>query len=100
MVRLLSYSLLLSFFVLLTPRETWHECDHDEHHHDVHQSSETHVEKDDCFACDFDLGIVSTPVLATFNFQKTDYPKGVARNVPGLELDAFSSFSLRGPPQV
>ena len=27
------YSLLLSFFVLLTPRTIWHDCDQDSHSH-------------------------------------------------------------------
>jgi hypothetical protein len=100
MIRLISYSLLLSFFVLLTPRTAWHECEHDEHHQNVHQSSETHVEQDDCFACDFDLGFISQPIATVFFFEKTHFPKNIAPSTTVLYLVSNYSFSRRGPPQT
>jgi hypothetical protein len=98
MIRLISYSLLLSFFVLLTPRDVWHDCHHDDHHHEIEQSSETHAEQDDCFACDFDLGFYtfSSPYFFSLN-QRFNYenPKRILSRLNDFE--GFS-FSLRGPP--
>lgn len=98
MIRILSYSLLLSFFVLLTPRVAWHECEHDEHHHVIDKSSETHIEQGDCFVCDFDLGFYTytSPYFYTLNERVN------SRNSEGIlsrlnDFDGFS-FSLRGPP--
>jgi hypothetical protein len=108
MIRLLSYALLISFVVLLTPRDLWHDCKHEAHHHeeltslhdDQGHDSETELAEDDCFACDFDLGVISSPVQASFNFDKVVYPNKVVIGVLRIDLNTPFVFSLRGPPQI
>lgn len=100
MNRLLSYALLLSFFVLLTPRIVWHDCEHEDHHHEIEQNSETHAEQDNCFVCEFDLGFISQPVIASFYFEGPVYPNQKDSQTFKLFLQSFDSFSRRGPPQA
>lgn len=98
MIRVLSYSLLLSFFVLLTPRVAWHDCEHDEHHQQIEQSSETQAEQDDCLACEFDLGFftINSPNFISYNDQViVGNSKQILSSLNNFE--GFS-FSHRGPP--
>lgn len=89
------YALLLSFFVVLSPREFWHECDN---HHEVHAKNEVHLEQTDCFACDFDLGIISVPYLHFFIFEKPKFSKFDITSFSFFNAKEFNSFLLRGPP--
>jgi hypothetical protein len=96
---LLSVSLLISFLVLLTPRTVWHECKHHdlEHHH---ASNEQTFDQNDCFACDFDLGIISQPTFIRFIFDKVVYVDQTYTAFSFFTKDKFQQFSHRGPPTV
>lgn len=91
------YALLLSFFVVLSPRELWHDCDE---HHKVHVNNEVHLEQKDCFACEFDLGIISVPYLHFFSFEKQIFLKFDITRIPFFHVKEFDSFLLRGPPII
>ena len=99
----IAYSLLLSFFVLVTPRTLWHNCEHTTHSHsssskDPH--SLNHIEKKSCFACDFDLGFVDQPgSIVSFAFKKF-YPKTVEKPLLTASKIVLPLFSKRGPPRV
>lgn len=99
----IAYSLLLSFFVLLTPRQWWHDCDHVSHSHqstsdDPHQA--VHLEKKDCFACDFDLGIIGEPEMVVRFFSRKTYINHVNDHVKSIEVEKIKDHSHRGPPCI
>ena len=100
---LIAYSLLLSFFVLVTPRTFWHTCEHSIHSHsstskDPH--SLNHIEKKSCFACDFDLGFVDQPSsILSFSFKKF-YPKSIEKPLITSNKVVLPLFSKRGPPRI
>jgi hypothetical protein len=95
--RVASYLLLFSFFVLLTPRDLWHDCDHD---HSVQSSHEKKIDKDDCFACDYGLGVIA----ATSDFNHIPFYNKLAlkNNLVESHLsdERFYLFLHRGPPQA
>jgi hypothetical protein len=99
----IAYSLLLSFFVLVTPRTLWHNCEHTTHSHsssskDPH--SLNHIEKKSCFACDFDLGFIDQPNLISYVVQKQYFPLNVKVLFSKYISSTFDNFSHRGPPIV
>ena len=100
----ITYCLLLSFFVLLTPRDIWHECEHHavEHHEMDHQHSSTNQSFEDgnCNVCDFDLGIISQPTFIRFIFDKVVYVDQTYTAFSFFTKDKFQQFSHRGPPTV
>lgn len=93
----LVYALLLSFFVVLSPRELWHDCDN---HHEVHSKNEVHLEQKKCFACDFDLGFIDKHTVAVYIFSKSHFPKYTPLVESHFVINEFHSFSHRGPPNA
>jgi hypothetical protein len=86
--------LLLGFFIALTPRSWWHDCDS---HHDIEISGKVHVEKDNCFVCDFDLGELEQPFHFQFNFNTAFNSFSLLKDVYSFN-SSLSGFSHRGPP--
>lgn len=99
MKSIIAYSLMLSFLVLLTPRSIWHECEHHDLEH-KHSSNEQTYDQNDCFACDFDLGIISQPSFIQFIFEKNVYVNRTYTAFSLFTKDKFQHFSHRGPPTV
>jgi hypothetical protein len=99
----IAYSLLLSFFVLVTPRTLWHECEHTTHSHSTNSKdphSLNHIEKKSCFACDFDLGFVDQPgSVLSFAFEKF-FPKSIEKPFITAYKTELPHFSERGPPRI
>jgi len=99
----IAYSLLLSFFVLVTPRTLWHNCEHTEHQikkekYDSHTVIK--LENKSCFACDFDLGFVNQPgSIFSFSFKKF-YPKSIEKPLITANKVVLPLFSKRGPPRI
>jgi hypothetical protein len=91
---IIAYTLLASFFVLLTPRKIWHDCDH----HKVIDSSEIHFDKDECYACDFSLSVVSQPQVFTYYFIKAYFTKFDLTLSSLYFKKKFEHFPHRGPP--
>lgn len=93
-------SLLLSFFVVFTPRFFWHSHDHDEEITllNVKQSNSSHFDAGDCFVCDFNLSLFT--VHDTYSFFK--HNNAVIPKPLNSILAIFSEFwgysALRGPP--
>ena len=99
----IAYSLLLSFFVLVTPRILWHNCEHTEHQI-INEKNDSHavikLENKSCFACDFDLGFVDRPgSIVSFSFLKF-YPKNIEKPLITATKIVLPLFSQRGPPRV
>jgi hypothetical protein len=92
--KVIAYCLLLSFFVVLTPRSFWHDCDH---HHSSNQK-ETVVKEKDCFACDFSLGIIDQPQQFNYRFNKSYFAKFDLTIASLYFKKKFEQFSHRGPP--
>ncbi len=99
----ITYSLLVSFFVLVTPRTLWHNCEHPVHSHvtkndDPH--SVNHLEKKSCFACDFDLGLADQPTQIVSFFTPKKHVNRTNELISSIENSAFTLFNKRGPPTV
>jgi hypothetical protein len=107
---ILSYLLLSSFVVLLTPRDIWHDCDHDhEYDHsertaffstdENHSASDAPQSiEDDCFACDFDLGFFTHNQPQFLTLLERCHCENAVRILSRFKEDPNYSFSLRGPP--
>jgi len=102
----LAYILLIAFGVLLTPRTFWHECsgDHADHSievsdHDHSDSHEVHFDKK-CFACDYDMDVVTNPISFKYRFQEPNYlvSQELAQNL--VSLQKVETDYLRGPPRA
>jgi hypothetical protein len=94
-----SILLLLNLFVLLTPRELWHDCDHHVVHHEK-SSSKSVIDQKDCFACDLELGVCSGPQTPLF-FTDRNYPfDQFIFNEMSFEEGVCLLQTLRGPPQI
>jgi hypothetical protein len=97
-VQWLSYLVLFGFFAVLTPRSFWHDCE-DHKTIESHNSDET-IAQDDCFVCEYDLGIIQQPTFLVFRFSKITYP--IANDLPVKNYFrlSFEYFSRRGPPMA
>lgn len=93
----ITYSLLLSFFVLLSPRNLWHEC---EDNHTFHSNSEVHLENEDCFACEYDLGVILQAPDFFISFAKPIFNKFEITLENQHLPSKFEHFSHRGPPII
>lgn len=110
MKQLLTYLLLLSFVVLLTPRSLWHDCDHDhdEHNHDFVEYSSidndhdgSHHEpvmEEDCIACDFDLGYFTKHNSQFYSIIERVHCENTDRILARLSDEKGHTVNLRGPP--
>ncbi len=98
--RWISYSLLLSFFVVLTPRSLWHDCDTETHSHysTSNEKSKVHFEQKDCFACDYDLGFIDQPKYFQISFPKIQFHKYNQLLKAQYIASKFDFFLKRGPP--
>ncbi len=92
----ISLFILLGFFIAITPRFWWHDC-HD--HNEVELSGKVHFEKDNCFACDFDLGEIETPFQLNFNFSASSSLYDIVDEAFSFN-SSLKGFALRGPPSL
>ena len=96
-------SLLLSFFVLLTPRTLWHHCDENSHSHASElkkNTSNTLSFKTKCIACDYDIDFMEFTSINLCHFKQKPSEK-LSKQLYSCFLDSdFSSFSHRGPPTI
>jgi len=97
-IRILSVLLLVNFFVLLTPRDWWHHCNHNEAIEFSH--SDTHFDDGSCNFCDFDLGFFTIHNFHFFTVKKQVYSVVSEAEIANRELAAIQSFLLRGPPSI
>lgn len=100
MNQIFSYLLVVSFFTLLVPRDMLHECSHKDLSHKFEHHDETQIDQEDCFVCYFDLGQISQPLITTFHFEKSIYPKNPDSKEQDNYLKADFFFGRRGPPQL
>ena len=94
--KIISGLLLLTFFVLLTPRDWWHECDHKQF--STTTLSESHFDDGSCDICDIDLGFFTIQSILFFRSDKPTLPTVVSAGLLDKENTPYLSFSLRGPP--
>ncbi len=99
MKKLILYLVIFAFSFLLIPASFWHECNelHPTHKNDI--PGETHIEKGDCFVCDFQIFPVENQNFFHFKFSKINHFQFTARYFE-IDLIYLESISLRGPPQV
>ena len=102
--RWVSYILLFSCVVLLTPRTFWHSCSHS-HFLENKKSSEKHIvsfnsKEVACTFCDFDLSLTEEPFLVDFSFQRSIFPVST-QYISDLPHYQFLFQNLRrGPPTI
>ncbi len=96
--RILSVLLLVNFFVLLTPRDWWHHCDH----HEVidFSHSDTHFDDGSCNFCEFDLSLFTVHKFHFFTPKKQLFIAVSFTEIANKEQAAIQSFLLRGPPSI
>jgi hypothetical protein len=95
--KIISGLLLFTFFVLLTPRDWWHECDHKQF--STTTLSESHFDDGSCDICDIDLGFFTVQSILFFRSDKPSILSEVLAELLDNESTINLSFSLRGPPQ-
>jgi len=95
-IRILSVLLLVNFFVLLSPRDWWHHCEHHEETEFSH--SDTHFDDGSCDFCDFDLSHFTIHNPQFFSPQKVAFFTIEKLNSSNFQQEAFNAFLLRGPP--
>ncbi|MFM7681354.1 MAG: hypothetical protein ACKO7P_01225 [Bacteroidota bacterium] len=97
--RIVSIILLLSVFILNTPKSWWHDC---EHKIETSNSKEKNfTEKSvDCDFCDHDLSAFTVHNYDFFKIQKTfvTFHKNIF--FEDFSLPAFDLHTLRGPPSL
>lgn len=91
------FTLLTSFLVLWTPRELWHDCDQHTDHADRNELS---ISQKECFACDFELCTIDSPVqINSFSFERFYvFVDAVRSEIP--DLTTLFTRLHRGPPTV
>jgi hypothetical protein len=94
--KIVSGLLLFTFFVLLTPRDWWHECNHKQF--STTTLSESHFDNGSCDICDIDLGFFTVQSILFFRSNKPALPSEVYAKLLDKESTTHLSFSLRGPP--
>lgn len=103
---LLTYLLLTSFVVLLTPRDFWHDCHHGHEHSSElnsdldfcdNDSSSAELEEN-CYVCDFDLGLFTAGNPTFFSFIERIHSENSVLLLSRLGDNKPSALSLRGPP--
>ena len=102
--RWVSYFLLFSCVVLLTPRTFWHSCSHS-HSLENTKSSKKHIvsfnsKEVACTFCDFELSLTEEPFLFDFSFQRSIFPFSTQyiSYLPHYQL--FFQNLRRGPPAI
>jgi hypothetical protein len=95
--KIISGLLQLTFFVLLTPRDWWHECDHKQY--STSTLNESHFDDGSCDICDIHLGFFTVPSILFFRSVKPSITTEVLAELLDKESSTHLSFSLRGPPQ-
>ena len=97
-VQWLSYLVLFGFFAVLTPRTLWHDCE--DHKKIESNNSDERIAQDNCFVCEYDLGIIQQPTFLAFHFSKITYPIANELPVKNYSRLSFEYFSRRGPPMA
>lgn len=100
----ISFSLLVAFFVLLTPRGLWHNCEHDDHTKEeiyaLNGSHDNYTVENHCHVCDLDLGFFT--IQSPFFFKIDHQVFSVQEKLVSIErfggLD--ESQFRRGPPDL
>lgn len=96
----ISYLLLLSFFVVLTPRSIWHDCDHEDDFHVENDSTTFKNHSQKCLVCDFDLSFES-PIYTAFEINfAAPFVNDFVYNPKKISLDPIQGNLKRGPPVV
>ena len=98
-MRLLAHILLISFTLILLPKDWWHLDNHSEHKHISH-STEKSFNHDDCVACDLDLSTFSYAIsiiaIPVSNINIVSYSDCDSTFV----TNSFLCFNRRGPPNL
>lgn len=97
--RVLSVVLLLSVFILNTPKSWWHEC---EHKLEASSSKEkTFAEKSvECDFCDHVLSAFTVHSYDFFNIQKSFLSIPKDKFLENVIVPTFEQKTLRGPPSL
>jgi hypothetical protein len=102
--RWVSYFLLFSCVVLLTPRTFWHSCSHS-HFLENKKSSKKQVvsftsKEVACTFCDFELSLTEEPLSFHFSFQRFIFPVSTQYISYSHHYQFFFQNLRRGPPAI
>lgn len=91
-----AYALLIAFGVLLSPREIWHDCDHEDEHTEWSQDHASFEKK--CYACDYDMDAALQPVSFKLSVIPPNYYVSQEYAEHLTDLFPVEQDFLRGPP--
>ncbi len=93
--------LLALFFLVIVPKELWHNCDHHSHSHHHEDTLGTYGEMEngaDCAICDFQI-LPFTQTIETFKFIRFDGFKTESFQLSSAPTQGTRfTLSGRGPP--
>lgn len=97
--RIVSLILLLSVFILNTPKSWWHDC---EHKTETSSSKEKiFIEKSiDCDFCDHDLSAFTVHNYDFFKIQKAVFSNVKNIFFEDVSIPSDDLLALRGPPSL
>lgn len=97
--RIVSIILLLSVFILNTPRSWWHNCKHKIE--SSNSKEKFFTEKSfDCDFCDHDLSAFTVHSYYFFQIQKSVVSVDKDILFEGVSIPSFDLIALRGPPSL
>lgn len=94
----LSFILLFSFFVLVTPKSIWHDCGLEKHAHFSKNQNHTLKFEKKCFACDYNIDSFDIQSLIFYHFKLKNYVQIVNSYFEYNHCHEFLPFIHRGPP--
>ncbi len=92
------YALLISFFMLWSPRSLWHEC-HTSHEHNLSKDEVLITKDSKCFTCDFDCDTADPFISLNIKIRKGEVQVGPDKDIPSFYAPSLNTTNLRGPPQ-
>lgn len=90
------FILLISFLLLLVPKNTWHDCDQ-QHFSKKTSGNEYKIEKEHCNICDFQFYPAIVQETIVFFCSKIKFQKKQAKDYQ-ITFTSPILLSLRGPP--
>lgn len=99
MKRIVSFILVIGFFLVLSPRTAFHSHAHKHEQHEIKKSSGGAEFDADCLVCDLDLSLFTPSQPFHLSFIKVDFAQ--LKSIPTQVANTNYSqvLSLRGPPR-
>ena len=98
MKRILSFFLIIGFFLVLSPRIAFHKHAHE--HHEIKKSSGGAEFDAHCLVCDLDLSLFTPPQPFQFSLTSVEFSSLKSSPTQAACTSYSQVNSLRGPPSI